>query len=79
MRALFDNTVKVLLKHTGERTEAEKERLTDYFIRRTGLAPDLPKEKMQRLKELSKKLEELDTTLPRLTQARHATDSSRRA
>ncbi len=69
MRAMFDNAVKVLLKTPAERAEAERLRLTDYFVHRTGVAPDMPKEKMERLKELRKKLDGLDDTLPRPTQA----------
>jgi mono/diheme cytochrome c family protein len=69
MKAMFDGAVPVLLTPASERSEADRDRLTDYFVHRTGLAPELPKEKMERLKELRKKLDALDEATPKLTQA----------
>jgi hypothetical protein len=69
MKAMFDGAVKVLQTPPEKRQAREQRRLTDYFVERTGPAIGLDKEKLERLKELRKKLSELDKTLPRFTQA----------
>jgi hypothetical protein len=79
MKAMFDGAVPVLLTPPAERSETDRDRLTDYFVHRTGLAPELPKDKMERLKELRKKLEALEESTPKLTQAMVMMDDPRAA
>jgi len=69
MRAMFDRATSVLKTPPGKREPRDERRLTDYFVHRTGLAPGMDKDKMERLKELRKKLDALDNSLPPFTQA----------
>jgi hypothetical protein len=78
MRAMFDNAVKILKREApgtgraaGEKTRTpdQQRRLVDYFIYRTGAAPELDKAKIARFKELRDKLTRLDREFPGLTQA----------
>ena len=69
MKAMFDGAVKILKQDPARRAPRDQERLTDYFIRRTGATLGLDKAKMDRFKELRGKLDEIEKGLPRLTQA----------
>ncbi|MBM3814431.1 MAG: DUF1553 domain-containing protein [Acidimicrobiia bacterium] len=68
-KAMLDRAVKILKTPRGERDPRDQERLTDHFIHRTGATVGLDKEKMGRFKQLRSKLNELDKSLPRLSQA----------
>jgi len=69
MKAMVDGAQKILLRKREERSERDRERLEDYFVKSVSLAPGLDKAKMERVKELRKELAELDKTLPRPAQA----------
>jgi hypothetical protein len=69
MKAMVDGAQKILLRKPEERSERDRERLEDYFVKSVSLAPGLDKAKMERVKELRKELAELDKTLPRPAQA----------
>jgi hypothetical protein len=68
-RAMVDNAQATLLAPPGERTERERDRLTNYFI--YNLGPDFNREKelVARVKQLREKLTALDQQTPQLTQA----------
>jgi hypothetical protein len=68
-RAMFDHAERALRKPPAERTEREQRDLTNYFIR--GSFPVLGKDAPigPKMKELRTKLDALNKTLPRLTQA----------
>ncbi|MEP7366268.1 MAG: PSD1 and planctomycete cytochrome C domain-containing protein [Acidobacteriota bacterium] len=69
MKAMVDGAQKILLRPAAERSERDKERLEDYFVKNVGLAPGLDKAKMDSIKEMRKELAELDKALPRPAQA----------
>ena len=69
MKAMVDGAQKILRKTLEQRTERERETIEDYFIRSVSLAPGMDKEKMGRLKEARKELNELEKALPRPSQA----------
>ncbi|MEZ5355448.1 MAG: PSD1 and planctomycete cytochrome C domain-containing protein [Bryobacteraceae bacterium] len=69
MKAMFDGAVRVLQTPREKREARDQLRLTDYFVERSGPAIGLEKAKVDRLKDLRKKLGALDKTLPPLTQA----------
>ncbi|MEZ5404185.1 MAG: PSD1 and planctomycete cytochrome C domain-containing protein [Bryobacteraceae bacterium] len=69
MKAMFDGAVKVLQTPADRRDSRDQRRLVDYFVERNGPAIGLDKAKLDRLKELRKKLQALDRTLPHFTQA----------
>ncbi len=68
--AMFDHGERIIRKTPAERTQREQRRLTNYFVHGNfpllapGAAPIAPK-----IKELRSKLDALDKSLPRLTQA----------
>ncbi|MBK5293155.1 MAG: PSD1 domain-containing protein [Acidobacteriia bacterium] len=77
MKAMFDSAVKILKQEPSRRARSDQDRLTGYFVRRTGATLGLDKSKMDRFKELRGKLDEIEKGLPRLTQAqamRHDAD-----
>jgi hypothetical protein len=69
MKAMFDNAVKVLKRSATERTPRQQRELVDYFVFRTGSAPELDQNKITKFKELRAKLRALDEEFPSLTQA----------
>ena len=69
MRAGFDGAERLLRTPKAQRTERQKERLTYWFLSRTGPVRQRDKAKLDRLRELRKKLDELDSATPKLTQA----------
>ncbi|MCC6589653.1 MAG: PSD1 domain-containing protein [Bryobacterales bacterium] len=69
MKAMFDHAVRTLMTPAEKRTPRDQKRLTDYFVHRNFTAVGMDKAKIDRLKELRKKLDELDKTLPPFTQA----------
>jgi Protein of unknown function (DUF1553)/Protein of unknown function (DUF1549)/Planctomycete cytochrome C len=75
MRAMLDGAEKLLRKEPASRTQPEADALTNYFIRNPG--PDIAKDKetSERFKELAKKLDELDRSFPRISQAYTLTGS----
>lgn len=74
MKAMFDRTVRVMKTPPAERSERDKRRLTDYFIFSNNTTLGLDKAKLDKLKDLRKKLNELDATLPMIAQAPVMTD-----
>lgn len=74
MKAMFDRTVRVMKTPPAERSERDSRRLTDYFIYSNNTTVGLDKAKIDRLKELRKKLTELNATLPPFSQAPVMTD-----
>lgn len=74
MKAMFDRTVRVMKTPPAERSPRDHRRLTDYFIFSNNTTLGLDKAKIERLKELRKKLNELDAALPPLSQAPVMTD-----
>ena len=74
MKAMFDRTVRVMKTPPAERSERDRRRLTDYFIFSNSTTIGLDKAKIDKLKELRKKLEELNATLPPISQAPVMTD-----
>jgi hypothetical protein len=76
MRAMLDGAEKLLRKEATSRTQREKDALTNYFIRNPGPEIAKDKETSERFKELAKKLEELDRSFPRVSQAYALTESS---
>lgn len=69
MKAMFDHAQRVLMTPAEKRTPRDQKRLTDYFVHRNFTAVGMDKDKMERLKELRKKLDELEKSLPQFTQA----------
>jgi hypothetical protein len=69
MKAMFDRTVKVIKTPAAKREPRDQERLIDYFVQRNSTSIGLDKDRLERLKELRKKIEELDHTLPPFSQA----------
>jgi hypothetical protein len=69
MKAMFDHAQRVLMTAAGKRTPRDQKRLTDYFVFRNSTAVGLDKDKIEKLKELRKKLEEAEKSLPPFTQA----------
>jgi hypothetical protein len=69
MKAMVDGAQKILMRKPEERSERDRERLEDYFVKNVGLAPGLDKAKMDKIKEMRKELAEIDKTLPRPSQA----------
>ena len=74
MKAMFDRTVRVMKTPPAERSIRDQRRLTDYFVFTNNTTVDLDKTKIDKLKELRKKLTELNATLPPLSQAPVMTD-----
>jgi cytochrome c553 len=74
MKAMFDRTVRVMKTPPAERSPRDRRRLTDYFIFSNNTTLGLNKTKIEKLKELRKKLNELDATLPPISQAPVMTD-----
>ncbi|MDQ6705574.1 MAG: PSD1 and planctomycete cytochrome C domain-containing protein [Acidobacteriota bacterium] len=74
MRAILDHADKVLDIPEEKRTKRQRKALTDYFVRNSG--PALAKDAMVsgKLKELRKKLDALDESLPAFTQAQTLAD-----
>ena len=68
-RALFDHPDRVLRTPPAERSERDRRRLTDYFLRQPGPLGAKRKELGPKFKELRAKLEALDKDFPNLTQA----------
>ncbi|MBL8293650.1 MAG: PSD1 domain-containing protein [Bryobacterales bacterium] len=69
MKAMFDHAQRVVMTPAEKRSPRDQKRLTDYFVHRNFTVIGMDKAKMERLKELRKKLDELDKTLPQFTQA----------
>jgi hypothetical protein len=69
MRAMFDNADRRLKKPLEERTQIEKDRVTDYFIERSG--PEIAKDEelTNKFKELREKLNEIKKDFPAVSQA----------
>ena len=74
MKAMFDRTVRVMKTPPAERPMRDRRRLTDYFVFTNNTTTGLDKAKIDKLKELRKKLIELNATLPPLSQAPVMTD-----
>ncbi len=74
MKAMFDRTLRVMKTPPAERSERDKRRLTDYFVFSNNTTIGLDKAKIDKLKELRKKLNELNATLPAFSQAPVMTD-----
>jgi hypothetical protein len=74
MKAMFDRTVRTMRTPPAERSERDRRRLTDYFVYSNSTTVGLDKAKIDRLKELRKKLNELNATLPPISQAPVMTD-----
>jgi hypothetical protein len=74
MKAMFDRTVRVMKTPPAERSPRDQRRLTDYFVFSNNTTVGLDKAKIERLKELRKKLTELNATLPPISQAPVMTD-----
>ncbi len=74
MKAMFDRTVRVMKTPPAERSIRDQRRLTDYFVFSNSATVGLDKAKIDKLKELRKKLTELNATLPPLSQAPVMTD-----
>jgi mono/diheme cytochrome c family protein len=74
MKAMFDRTVRVMKTPPAERSARDRRRLTDYFVFSNNTTLGLDKNKIDKLKELRKKLNELDATLPLISQAPVMTD-----
>ncbi len=66
---MLDNAQAMLLTPDAERTEKQRDRLTNYFVRNLGPDFNRDKELVARIKELRKKLDELEQSTPSLTQA----------
>jgi cytochrome c551/c552 len=69
MKAMFDHAVRVLMTPPEKRSPRDQKRLVDYFVHHNFTSVGLDSAKIERLKELRKKLNELDQTLPPFTQA----------
>lgn len=69
IRAMLDGAEKLLRKEAGSRNQREKDALTNYFVRNNGPEIAKDKETSERLKELVQKLDDLDQTFPRVSQA----------
>ena len=74
MKAMFDRTVRVMKTPPAERSDRDRRRLTDYFVSNNNTTVGLDKAKIDKLKELRKKLTELNATLPPISQAPVMTD-----
>jgi hypothetical protein len=68
-RAIFDHADRVMRKPTQQRSERERQRLTDYFVKNPGPAFSKQKELAAKLKEARDKLDALDKSFTDLTQA----------
>jgi hypothetical protein len=73
-RASVDNAVKLLLIPTDKRTRRQRERMTNFFIRRLG--PDINRDKplTESLKQAREKLSKLDASFTPLTEAMAITE-----
>jgi hypothetical protein len=69
IRAMLDGAEKLVRKDPGSRTRREDDLLTNYFVRNAG--PEIAKDQdaADRFKELVKKLDEVDRSFPRISQA----------
>jgi cytochrome c553 len=74
MKAMFDRTVRVMKTPPAERSLRDQRRLTDYFVFSNNTTVGLDKAKIEKLKELRKKLNDLNATLPPISQAPVMTD-----
>jgi hypothetical protein len=66
-RAMMDNADRLLRDDPAKRTRREAARMTDYFLSSPG--PNTPKETAASIKEVRKKLTDLEAALPHYTQA----------
>ncbi len=74
MKAMFDRTLRVMKTPRAERSVRDQRRLADYFVFNNNTVIGLDKAKIDKLKELRKKLTELNATLPVFSQAPVMTD-----
>ncbi len=66
---MLDNAQPMLMTPFAERTQKQQDRLTNYFIRNVGPDNRRDKELVEKFKEMNKKLDELEASVPKLTQA----------
>lgn len=69
MKAMFDGAERVLRTPEAQRSERDREALTDYFIRNPGPESYRKQPEVAKLKELVPKVNELQSKLPRYSQA----------